>query len=284
MKIPTIESIEDIPQEAILGLMHFGFCYVKLPEGKKCMHWLDQIQQQGLEFFRQPIEQKSQYSVDSDTWAGYSQRSLKNKLHFVEQAFFRPNKPLSPFQSVKHEIEKLSELFEKSIASKLLLEIFKAAKIKDPEKSLDKIMEDNFQSFSLSYYADKQSEEYEFGLKPHKDFGLITLLWITKPGLEVYYNKTWHPVDPKPGYIVVNLANALVEMLEGNQVPCESALHRVRPVSNERLSFGLFIDPSLKQPINNLTSGTQLYPDGQSYLKEQFRITYSDPLVPRSKY
>ena len=177
----------------------------------------------------------------------------------------------------------MSEIFEKSIAFKILLEIFRHAKIKEPEKNLNEIMQDNFQSFSLSYYAGNQGAQYEFGLKPHKDFGLITLLWISEPGLEVFYDNAWHSVDPKPGYIVINLANALVEMLEGSAVNCHSALHRVRPVNAERLSFGLFIDSSLKKPIYNLVSEKQLHPDGKSYLEEQFRNTYSDPLVIKSK-
>lgn len=118
----------------------------------------------------------------------------------------------------------------------------------------------------------------------HKDFDFITILYVNKPGLEVWLTDErcadrWVSVQPKRGYVVVNLANAL-ELVLNQQ--CKSVLHQVRVVnehgvSEERLSIGLFIGPSWNKPIFNLVTGEQLYKVyHQDYLRDQFAQQYSD--------
>ena len=106
----------------------------------------------------------------------------------------------------------------------------------------------------------------------------MTILRVTKAGLEVYIPELegssegqWIPVDPKPGYLVVNFASTLEMMLNGQ---VNSALHRVRVPDEERLSIGMFIDPAAKEPVLNLVTGETLYNQFSDYLNLRFSKAY----------
>lgn len=110
------------------------------------------------------------------------------------------------------------------------------------------------------------------GLKAHKDIVLATVLFITKPGLEVYINNVgWQAVKPNPGYVVLNLGNALELMTGGRYY---SALHRVCESDDERLSIVSFIYPKPTMPLINYTNGQQLYVNFNEFFKEQIKIVY----------
>lgn len=127
-------------------------------------------------------------------------------------------------------------------------------------------------SLSFIYYPYIQSTTLERKLKAHKDFVLITVLYITKPVLSLYVNENWYAIDPKPGYVVVNIGNSL-EIMTGHTY--NSSLHRVHPpIDQDRLSISLFFGPNFDIPICNYKTGEQHYKNFQSLLEEQAKIVY----------
>jgi isopenicillin N synthase-like dioxygenase len=66
----------------------------------------------------------------------------------------------------------------------------------------------------------------EVGMGAHTDYGIVTVLWADQvPGLEVLGGDgTWHPVQPGPGALLVNLGDALARWTNDQWI---STMHRV---------------------------------------------------------
>jgi isopenicillin N synthase-like dioxygenase len=68
----------------------------------------------------------------------------------------------------------------------------------------------------------------QFGIGPHTDYGMITLLLADQePALQVYTEEEWRYVVPVPGAILVNVADLLTRWTNDRW---RSTLHRVIPV------------------------------------------------------
>lgn len=108
----------------------------------------------------------------------------------------------------------------------------------------------NFLSFH-HYRPEKKECE---GLFAHRDFGLLTILYVTKPGLEVYVDGALHPVLPLKDYFLINYGEAL-EMYVGNASKITAAWHRVLKIIESRVSFGIFINHSESAPVYKRVNG-----------------------------
>jgi len=90
----------------------------------------------------------------------------------------------------------------------------------------------------------------QFGVAPHTDFGLITLLWQDdNGGLEVCLpDGTWIAAPPVPGSLVINAGDLMARWTAGRY---RSTPHRAtnRHVA-ERLSIATFHDPDFNAPVN----------------------------------
>ncbi|NEO45168.1 MAG: hypothetical protein F6K55_13965 [Moorea sp. SIO4A3] len=66
-------------------------------------------------------------------------------------------------------------------------------------------------SFSIAYYPAKvnTNNKSNSGMKAHKDYDLMTVILMDKPGLEVFWDDQWHDVNPQPGYGVLFLSETL---------------------------------------------------------------------------
>ncbi|MGB0115075.1 MAG: 2OG-Fe(II) oxygenase family protein [Ilumatobacteraceae bacterium] len=109
---------------------------------------------------------------------------------------------------------------------------------------------------------DQLNELGEIALGEHTDTGLLTLLiqddvgglqaWSTDDG--------WIDVDPRPGTIVVNLADCMQVWTNDRY---RAALHRVRPMTaTDRLSIPYFYNPPIDQvvePVDELVDGSPVY-------------------------
>ena len=111
-----------------------------------------------------------------------------------------------------------------------------------------------------------EKNDVEIGIMPHKDFGLVTILAITAPGLEVMIDGEYVPIDPVEGTVIVNFGNALEMMTQGR---CKSALHRVQALNYERLSMVMFTDQQDESPVCNLETGEVYYQTYKNYLAQQ---------------
>ncbi|MEV7601231.1 2OG-Fe(II) oxygenase family protein [Kitasatospora sp. NPDC089797] len=99
--------------------------------------------------------------------------------------------------------------------------------------------------FAANHY---RSERTQPGCAPHKDTGFVTVLYNEEPGLEASVDGAWVPVDPVPGYFVVNFGGAFELLTAALDRPVRALLHRVRqctPASGgtDRFSFAAFANP-----------------------------------------
>jgi isopenicillin N synthase-like dioxygenase len=103
------------------------------------------------------------------------------------------------------------------------------------------------QRTQMVYYPPQppQSDEAQFGVAPHTDYGCITLLWQDMiGGLQVreIANDTWIDAPPMPGTFVVNVGDLLGRWSNDRY---RSTLHRVINRSGrERYSIATFYDPT----------------------------------------
>jgi isopenicillin N synthase-like dioxygenase len=74
--------------------------------------------------------------------------------------------------------------------------------------------------------ADVELEPEQVGMGAHTDYGIVTVLWADAvPGLEILDDTgTWHPVQPAPGALLVNLGDALARWTNDRWI---STMHRV---------------------------------------------------------
>lgn len=74
--------------------------------------------------------------------------------------------------------------------------------------------------------ADMAVEPNQLGMGAHTDYGIVTVLWADQvPGLEVLGSEgMWHPVQPAPGALLVNLGDALARWTNEQWI---STMHRV---------------------------------------------------------
>lgn len=76
--------------------------------------------------------------------------------------------------------------------------------------------------------ADIELEPGQLGMGAHTDYGIVTVLWADPvPGLEILGGDgAWHPAQPAPGALLVNLGDALARWTNDQWI---STLHRVAP-------------------------------------------------------
>jgi isopenicillin N synthase-like dioxygenase len=103
------------------------------------------------------------------------------------------------------------------------------------------------QRTQMVYYPPQppQSDEEQFGVAPHTDYGCITLLWQDDVGgLQVreIAHGTWIDAPPVAGSFVVNVGDLLARWTNDR---FRSTLHRVINASGrERYSIATFYDPT----------------------------------------
>lgn len=128
----------------------------------------------------------------------------------------------------------------------------------EDETYFSKHFGDPFSLLKIVRYPGK--EEHEQGVGPHKDAGVLTLLWVEpgKRGLQVERGGQWIDAPPLPGAFVVNIG----EMLEmATQGYLKATHHRVlSPIApDERISIPFFFNPALdaRLPLIKLPEGLE---------------------------
>ena len=105
---------------------------------------------------------------------------------------------------------------------------------------------------SLQYYPPqpKGAEEDQFGVAPHTDFGVLTVLCQDAiGGLEIQLRTgEWAAMPPIPGTLVMNIGDLLERWSNGRY---RSTVHRVINASGcERLSLVLAYDPNFETLVD----------------------------------
>ncbi|NEO79900.1 2OG-Fe(II) oxygenase family protein [Moorena sp. SIO4G3] len=263
MQLPKINAVDTVTLEEINTLVHLGCCYVKIPE-KEVFEDFEVIKKEALAFFIQDEIKKQKWLVN-DKLEGYINRSIDD-IQSVQQFFFRLHNPIGPFQECRNSVFKISNYFEQRIVLVLLKEVFRYFGV---EQYFEEVVSDRSSTFSTVYYPAKvnTNKKCNSGLKAHKDFDLMSVLLIEKPGLEVFWDDQWHEVNPQPGYVVVILAQTLEKMLGGKT---HSILHRVRIPDEERLSLAVFLGPNTNIPIQDYIHDQILFDSYDQCLKYHY--------------
>ena len=82
------------------------------------------------------------------------------------------------------------------------------------------------------------------GSSPHTDWGFLTLVFVSRPGLELFYNGQWFPVPlPPPGGAVCNVGDWMALQYRGVVSPRHRVVGR-NATEEDRLSFVFFYYPN----------------------------------------
>jgi isopenicillin N synthase-like dioxygenase len=113
-----------------------------------------------------------------------------------------------------------------SLASRVLS--LMAADLGIEEEALHDAFTGHRQSMAIHYYPPCRHPEKVMGIMPHTDgLGLTLLLHVDDtPGLQIRKGGRWFPVRPLPGAFVVNVADILQVLTNGEY---RSVEHRVLP-------------------------------------------------------
>lgn len=110
----------------------------------------------------------------------------------------------------------------------------------------------NFHSFH--HYREYKNRP---GLGTHKDIGLITVLYPTKKGLDVFIKANPYPVEPMVNYFLINYGSALEDYV-GRPDDLKAVWHRVNQVSESRLTFAGFINHNQEEPVYKTIENRQI--------------------------
>lgn len=118
-----------------------------------------------------------------------------------------------------------------------------AVSLKLSPNFFDSYYNDSLLRGQLIRYPQTQGGSDAFGVAPHTDFGCITLLLQTTPGLEVLTRDgEWISAPPIENTLVVNIGDLLARWSD-DRLPTN--VHRVKNTSNaERFSIAMFHDPN----------------------------------------
>lgn len=111
-----------------------------------------------------------------------------------------------------------------------------------------------------------------FGIAPHTDWGLITLLVTTDIGLQININGEWVDVPLLENHIIVNLGD-MMEIISSGEY--KSTVHRVI-TKNEKYSIAFFFEPNLDYVVkpykenNNFVSIKYL-----DYIRSKLNYSYN---------
>ena len=105
-----------------------------------------------------------------------------------------------------------------------------------------------FRIFHYPPLAPDASPERLWSVGEHTDYGVLTILGQTHPGLQVKVAGRWVDAPPLPGSFVCNIGDMLDRMTGGRY---RSTPHRVRNESGaDRLSFPFFFDPNFDAEVH----------------------------------
>lgn len=265
MKLPILEP-PYTDEAALRCAMQTGFCRVRVPADIYTA--FTDVVDAGVRFFRQPEEVKNKWNIRGNnevTNFGYANRQHEENPQQVQVFHMNYDSRPEPFVDAD-AITHVGNYFKREIAIPIMERSVEVLGLPNNKYNF----RETFDSFTLVYY-DGLVPEQDYsagGITPHRDFGLVTVLCITKPGLEVmnYETGEYERIDPLENTVIVNYANAF-ELMTGGK--CRSALHRVQPVDYERMSFTLFIDGTLNTPLVNLETDEVLYSTFKEYMDIQ---------------
>ncbi|XP_042442779.1 2-oxoglutarate-dependent dioxygenase 19-like [Zingiber officinale] len=142
------------------------------------------------------------------------------------------------------------------VGMELLKGIWESLELEENDMNRALKLDSCFQVFIANLYPPCPQPELVFGLPPHSDHGLLTLLHQNGvDGLDVEHGGKWVYVKPLPGSFLVNAGDHMQIVTNGRY---KSALHRAMANGKStRVSVAMVVGPSLDtvvEPVAALVS------------------------------
>lgn len=254
------EATNSVADQISDAMKHTGFFYVSGYSVDARI--IEDIQRVQKIFFSLPAKQKNKCAINRDN-RGYLASGMAKmhgaKEHDQKEVFFWgaelddqhplrvqnaplcgpnlwPEDPADFKSSVLNyatHIQKIGNALLRAIAVSLKLDA----------DFFEQHYKDSMLRGQLIRYPQTEGGSDAFGVAPHTDFGCITLLLQTTPGLEVKTREgEWISAPPVDDTLVVNIGELLARWSD-DRLPTN--VHRVKNTSNaERFSIAMFHDPN----------------------------------------
>lgn len=250
-------------RERIKSAAKDGFFYLEMPP--QCQEYLVAA----CDFANNFYNNAQLKTMQLPGWSGYRTEENSQREHFfLERLLWEKIYP--------EGVQKLAILCSE-LCHKLLSEIFIAYNI--PENLWEQVSggvttREGQEHFSFNHY---RSEVPKIGLKVHRDFGILTALYINSDGLKARIrNNEWVKIAPREGYLLINFGRALETIINCPEEFC-AAWHGVDQLTNDRISFGLFVDPKNSASLYKMQDGipVMVKESYSAYVQECFADVYS---------
>ncbi|KAL6981338.1 hypothetical protein U1Q18_022967 [Sarracenia purpurea var. burkii] len=196
------------------------------------------------EFFNLPSEEKMRHASDNvhdPIRYGTSLNHVHDKVHFWRDFIKHYSHPISTWidmwpsnpLSYKEKMGNYAKAVQ--VLQKQLMGVVFGSLGLSSDYLLEEI-EEGSQVMAVNCYPACPEPELALGMPPHSDYGTLTILIQSHPGLQIMdHEKNWHPVPVIEGALIVQLGDQMEVMSNGQY---KSVVHRVTVHSEKtRLSI-----------------------------------------------
>lgn len=242
LKIDELGSKDPIIMDKFRSILKDGFFYLEMPS--ECVKLIEHATRFGNSFYRS--DELKLKKFDGVTGGYLSIDNLQVESFISEQSEWNRFGEEGIFSA------KLLELVRQM--NNLAIDVLKYSltTLNIPERFWNQVTagvtEDRGGNhFSFHHY---RSEKDCDGFFKHKDFGFAALIVIDKIGLEAKIDDQWVNVPPLKNHFVVNFGRAF-ELIMSDSKEINAILHRVRKVTDDRITFGIFCDGERDHPLES---------------------------------
>ncbi len=233
-----------------------GFFYLEMPE--ECKSLIPAVVHFANNFYRDTYIQKFNQIVGEAQY--YGRGNVQREAIFFEQRYWAEYLP----EDVLNLSKKLA-----LINIEILKVIYHWAGFK--ESDYDKISGEAVSQNGAAYinFSHYRPEKEIKGIGEHKDYGLVTLLFFNKLGLQINNNGEWIDAEPNESRFLIIFGQALEIFINDTQ-KLIAANHRVTQCFEDRISVALFTQNSMKLPLYQSKAGQlEIYKNnGREFIDE----------------
>ncbi|KAL9242465.1 hypothetical protein vseg_016458 [Gypsophila vaccaria] len=240
---------------------------------------MDKLRALAKEFFGLDVEEKQKHSRTSDWFEGYGSDTVaegepfnwNDRLHLQIYPLHRRNLKFWPENPPTFR-ETLDEyaVKMKTLLENLLKGIAKSLDV-DENSFLSQFGDEGIMFSRFNYYPPCSSPNRVFGLKPHSDVTMITILLQDEEveGLQVLKDDQWFKVPIVHDALFINVGDQLEIMSNGI---VKSVVHKVEiDKKRDRISVAIASVPPPDEEIGPITDlihseGAQLYKNVTNYM------------------
>lgn len=277
MNLPIVNI--NNPEEIRTACEKYGFFYV--PVNDSDIMVLNNVFTYTKEYFEKSDDEKMKQIMNKDGfgYAPFKKVKFNDSIDLKESFSYRPNEIKCEHDTLLNEHFRNMSIYSKHIFSKII------SSIGLPCSDYKTAADPGFNTLTLLHYPSIPSDTQNnniYGVSPHTDWGLITLLYTTADGLQIYIDGEWLDVPLLSNHFIVNIGDMLEIITDGKY---KSTLHRV-VVKQEKYSIAFFFEPNLEYLVEPYNKNNRFKPIKYcDYLKAKIDYSYNsilDSLVNKS--